>query len=361
MADIKRGSEKPSGRKTKKTARSAGAVKNKPAAKRAKTATPRRRSKKKGGYGFVIAVAAVAACIVIGMVIFDRVSNPNVEGKLKCELYFVNKTTSKLEVETRMIASGDSKTVLENVTSELIAGPKSSSLSVSIPKELKILKLSYAPSEKSLAISVSEEYRGLSISDELFCRSALVKTFTSLDFVESVTINIDGEELKKTDGQDVGGITGDSVLTDSNLTSTKAEYRTVTLYFSDEMGDWLVPEERTIVVNSNSMLEQYIMQELIKGPLNEGLTATVPSDTKVGTISIDGGTCVVDLNPDFLSKIQVGSTNERLAVYSVVNTLTSLNSVKQVQFLFNGVKGEIKGGHLDISSPFERNEDIILK
>jgi len=49
-----------------------------------------------------------------------------------------------------------------------------------------------------------------------------------------------------------------------------------------------------------------------------------------------------------------------LTIYSIVNSLTEINSVKKVQFLIDGEKISDCKGHLDFSKPFERNEALIL-
>ena len=48
-----------------------------------------------------------------------------------------------------------------------------------------------------------------------------------------------------------------------------------------------------------------------------------------------------------------------LTVYSIVNSLTELDNIKQVQILVNGETPHISNVDIDMSKAISRNEDII--
>jgi len=50
-----------------------------------------------------------------------------------------------------------------------------------------------------------------------------------------------------------------------------------------------------------------------------------------------------------------------MTIYSLVNSLTDLQGIQQVQLLVEGQKLETLKGHLEISQPLTRNPDIIKK
>jgi len=54
-----------------------------------------------------------------------------------------------------------------------------------------------------------------------------------------------------------------------------------------------------------------------------------------------------------------GSTGETMTIYSVVNTLTESANVTAVVFMVEGEELESLAGHMDLTGPIERNEDII--
>lgn len=52
---------------------------------------------------------------------------------------------------------------------------------------------------------------------------------------------------------------------------------------------------------------------------------------------------------------------EKLTIYSIVNSLTEVNTVNKVQFLIEGEKINEYNGDMDFSKTFERNNELIRK
>lgn len=76
------------------------------------------------------------------------------------------------------------------------------------------------------------------------------------------------------------------------------ESNTETL-FSNKAGTRLVPETREVHYSSNISLEKLVMEQLIEGPRKSGLLATIPSETKLITITVVDGVCYVNLDEMF--------------------------------------------------------------
>jgi germination protein M len=134
------------------------------------------------------------------------------------------------------------------------------------------------------------------------------------------------------------------------------------LYFSDTNAMYLVPENRQIEnKKSKELLAQAIVAELIKGPQNKDLFRTIPPEAKVLSVKIDKDTARVDFSEEISSKHGGGSTGESMTIYSIVNSLTELDGIKKVQLLIAGKPAETLAGHLDISQPLERNQDLLQK
>lgn len=146
----------------------------------------------------------------------------------------------------------------------------------------------------------------------------------------------------------------------------------VTLYFAGytETDGFLVSEERTVSFAGDDY--QKIIEELIKGPGDTGLFPTIPSDVKVNSVMLSGGTAIVDLSKEVLTnfeEIPHSSLSEELAIYSIVNTLTGFEGIDKVRIIVEGLgSGELEGlyiedfwGHIGIYTEFERNEEIIQK
>ncbi|MGM0367273.1 MAG: GerMN domain-containing protein [Actinomycetota bacterium] len=142
----------------------------------------------------------------------------------------------------------------------------------------------------------------------------------------------------------------------------------ISLYFAKDIENsfYLVEESRQV---STDKIYKNSIQELIKGPKQEGLVATLPKTVKVNYVNIENHTAVVDFSEEIITDqgIPHSSTTENLAIYSIVNTLTQFEEIEEVEITVNGKgSGTIDGmaiedfwGHIGIAQKFERNEEII--
>jgi germination protein M len=138
----------------------------------------------------------------------------------------------------------------------------------------------------------------------------------------------------------------------------------IVLYFSDDQAMYLVPEKRNVSIEegaSDEVLATSILKELIAGPQNKELHATIPAEAKVLSVKINEGVASADFSQELQSKHWGGSTGEGMTLNSIANTLTELDSIDKVELLIEGKKVESLAGHMDTTVPLERNEGIIKK
>ncbi len=160
-------------------------------------------------------------------------------------------------------------------------------------------------------------------------------------------------------GQEVpSGTTANNTTpnTTNDPKATGAATSMVVLYFADANG-YLQAEQR--FVNKTAGVARQAMQELCRGPLTQGLFATIPGDTRLLDINIRDGLCTVNFSQDLVTKHSGGSGSENTTVYSIVNTLTQFSSIEQVQILVGGQVVESIAGHLDVSVPLTRDSNLI--
>ena len=110
----------------------------------------------------------------------------------------------------------------------------------------------------------------------------------------------------------------------------------ISLYFKNIETNSLIAEAKAIDVKE---LYQdpytYLINMLITGPENEKLESAIPEGTKVDSCTLKGNTVYVDLSTEFVNNAPSGITEESIAIYSIVNTLTELNEVTGVKILIN--------------------------
>jgi spore germination protein GerM len=141
------------------------------------------------------------------------------------------------------------------------------------------------------------------------------------------------------------------------------EKKIVTLYFSEEEGEYLVGEKREIPKKESVEEEaKEAIIELIRGPRGE-LIPTLPSQTELLGLQLDqGGLARVNFNRALTKNHPGGSSAEMMTVYSVVNSLTfNFPNIKRVQFLVEGKQVETIAGHLSLRQSVPPKPDLIKK
>lgn len=269
------------------------------------------------------------------------------------DVYFREITTSFMKSERHEIKGETNEDIVNSVLEELKLEPRDEALASVIPEDIEFKSINI--DKNVVTVDVSSEYNGLSSGEELMARAAIVNTLSGLDFIDYVRITVEGFEIRNSEGEPIGLMSSENYIISPLISPEPKNYKTVKLYFANKDATAFNIEEREIEVNPNEPLEKYIIEELIKGPKEEGNYATIPSETKLRSIKTEttDGICYVDLSSDFVTKHTGGSTGEWFTIYSIVNSLTELENIKKVQFLIEGEKQQDFKGHIDFSTLFE--------
>ncbi len=273
------------------------------------------------------------------------------------ELYFNDTITGKLRSEERVIQGESKEQFLLSVLEGLKAGSKIEGTSVVIPQNVTIL---HADVEDNIAvIDLSRNYNQLTLGEKIMCRAAIVWSVTSLDFLEHVRIKVNGQELKRTSGEEIGLMNRENTMINPVVSPESKRYEIVTLYFADKTGKKFVKEEREIEISQIQTREKAVVEQLLIGAKEGEHISTIPSDVKIRNVTTTKeGICYVDFSSDSINKIINSNVDEKIAVYSIVNSIVSLYNIEKVQFLIEGEKIEETMGHLDYSKPFIFEEEI---
>jgi len=132
----------------------------------------------------------------------------------------------------------------------------------------------------------------------------------------------------------------------------------VTLFFPDQTGARLYPEERDLPKPAGgAAFLRALFAELQKGPAREGLIAALPAKMHLrNAFLLHDREAVLDLAVD--AGLTYGSEEELLIVAALVDTvLQNVAETSRVRILVNGEPAETLGGHVDLTRPllFLRN------
>lgn len=276
-------------------------------------------------------------------------------------IYDINRDKTKLianEYKLNMDYSGDSDDtadVIGQCLNRMITGPDEPDQVGAIGIDAGAV--TYYLEQNVVTVNFGAVYYDATTTVRVLRRAAIVRTLCQIDGIEGVSITVDHAAVMDSDGQPIGVMTEESFLENDEAKINAYEKSELHLFFANAEGDLLKEYVESTVHSSNIALERLVVDSIIAGP-KEGSQSypTVNPDCKVLNVTSKDGICYVNLSSDFLTK----TTNVRddVVIYSIVDSLTQLPNINKVQFMVDG-ETEVSMGSIYLSSPFERNLDLV--
>ncbi|SDZ29056.1 Sporulation and spore germination [Proteiniborus ethanoligenes] len=123
----------------------------------------------------------------------------------------------------------------------------------------------------------------------------------------------------------------------------------IELFFPNKNKSTLVKEVRN-VNSENEKPETVVINELFKGTKDSSLANIIPDEANMISIHIQNSVIYLNLNKAFINE-KIDEKEEALIIYSIVNSLTSLENIHKVQIL-------IQGKRTDKFNKYKLNEPI---
>lgn len=302
----------------------------------------------------LIGFASIIVIIIATFFIITFEDRGNDNDTVSMDLYFFNDTCTSIVSENREIKKDIQKKPERTIMDELFAGPSDSKHKPIF--EPGVLLLSMAENDRMLTLDFSSEYITEDRTKCFLATYAIVKSMCQLRNVDEVLITVNGKEICDSEGNKIGFLSDKDIdlITD---TITK-DSKNITLYFPDKSSDKLLAEQRKIKINDTVPIEQYVVNELIKGTQSSKSRNVISADTVLISAQTTDNTCFVNFKSGFIEKNSGNSANEKLIIYSIVNSLCELQNVNFVQFLVDGKKTE-SFGVIDLSGMFTADKIIV--
>jgi len=136
-----------------------------------------------------------------------------------------------------------------------------------------------------------------------------------------------------------------------------------TLFYVSDDGAELVQVVREVPFGATPAEQaRHILEAQVQAP-PDGYASAIPAGTKVRSVFLGThGEAYVDLGPEVATGHGGGSLDEALAVFAIVNAITSnLPDVHAVQILVDGKEVDSLAGHVDLRQPIRRAGNWIRK
>ena len=296
--------------------------------------------------------AAVIIISTIFIINFERADNNNETKNI--DLYFFNDTYTSIVSEERKITPSAEIPPERAVLNALFDGPTDSKLKPIFEKNTALLSMK--KNHRELTLDFSDTFKTEDSSKCFLATYAVVKSMCQLSGIERVLVTVNGEKISDSEGNEIGFLSDKDIDLVSD-TVTK-DSKNITLYFPDKSSDKLLSEQRKIKISDTVPIEQYVVNELIKGPQSDKLRSLLSADTELISAQTTDNTCFVNFKSGFTEKNSGDSVNEKLIIYSIVDSLCELKDINYVQFLVDGKKTD-KFGSIDISGFFVADKKII--
>lgn len=151
---------------------------------------------------------------------------------------------------------------------------------------------------------------------------------------------------------------GNPKSSSSASSGAKEEKLDIKVYYPNEQGTKLIAVKRQVTVGKTDKYTA-AMNSLLEGTKEKGQTAIIPKQAKLRSVKVENGVAKVDFSQELVKNFVGGSTGETMLVGSVVDTLTEFPEVKKVQILVAGKSVETLAGHMDLSQPLSRMNDLL--
>jgi germination protein M len=271
------------------------------------------------------------------------------------EVFYLNSDVTKLVSADVKLEHTEGEALLRDLLAELQTQPKDAGMRQTIPSEVEVLDVT--ESSYQITVDFSKEYRDLEPIEEILTRAAIVKTLLENTDYLYVVFTVNGVPLVTNSGVTVGSMSLDSFVENPGQQISSSQVTTLTLYFSNADGTALVPETREVHYSSNTSLDKLVMEQLLEGPKESSSLATIPTGTKLITVSVVDGVCYVNLDETFSNQNQ--EISEQVVLYSIVDSLTELSNIDKVQISINGdTKGKVRYTY-ELSTMYEEDLSMV--
>ena len=280
-------------------------------------------------------------------------------GSTQYQVYYISTSGTKLVEESYMPESSTSPREVTEELLEKMGRPQVGSDHVkALPDEVKVEHCLLKARE--VDVDFNEAYNDMDPVREILVRAAFVNTLIQVSNVEQVVITVNGEDLVDEAGDVVGGMTAESFIDTKGDGINSYQNATLSLYFADSDGSLIEREMRNVHYSSNSTLEKVILEELIKGPVNEKLQAVLPAETKVLSVQTEGGTCTVNFDSAFnAAPSSESNVTAETSLYAAVDALIDTAGVREVIIQIEGSQETLYRDEIDLTQPFTKREDLI--
>ena len=265
-------------------------------------------------------------------------------------VYYINDDRTGLVPTEYELQATDIDAQIDEILSVLATDTGYVDFVQTIPSNVELIR--YQLSNGFLKLYFSASYSEMDEVNEVLCRAGVVQTLIQLKEITNVALTV-------ANGETVGVMNADSFIDNPGEDMQYIQERELTLYFASADGKGLVKEVQRVHYNSNMPVEKKVIEQLLKSPSTEGAQLAIPAETKLINISVLDSICVVNFDDGFFTHNY--DIAEEVVIYSIVNSLTELDTIKTVQISVNGETNRVYREKLSLADQYTRDLSLVTE
>ena len=192
----------------------------------------------------------------------------------------------------------------------------------------------------------------------MLLRAAVTKTFSQVPGVTQIMITVNDAQIIDSEGNPVEAMDAESFIDTQEGGINSYQYATLTLYFLSSDGTHLVQEKRSLKYSSNMVLENVVLEELLKGPRTSGLLAPFSGETTFPSVTVDNGLCKIDFDQTVNQTPGAVQSDALLCVYALVNSICqTCDEVDRVSLSIGSESDVLLRNQVSLNQVFQLNLD----
>ena len=142
---------------------------------------------------FSILLICVILAVIVAFFINQNTNKENININQGIDIYYLEGDVHELSSEKYNIVGKSREEIVENALKTMKSKAKNEKLVSAVPDYVKLIDVTV--DQNTALINFNKEYENMTKSEEMYCRSAVIKTVTGIYFVDKAEIFVDGKPL----------------------------------------------------------------------------------------------------------------------------------------------------------------------
>jgi len=241
-------------------------------------------------------------------------------------IYFSDGDAKYVVAETRNIVIRENEALERYVIEEMIKGPDGEGLSSVLPRGTQLINI--VPESGICLVNFTAEFGEIltgAVDLEIQAIAAVTNTLCALEGIDGVQYLVEGERIYSII-RECAAMSG--AFTDNTMDAQ--------MYMPSRDGDKLVKITARVRTGGGFEWERLVVEKMITGVDGSGFMSPIPPGTRLNSLELKSGVCVVDFTKEFVENDSGKISQAMLEQILALTLVDSCGGVDSVEILVDG-------------------------